>query len=174
MKKVFSLLLVLAMCLSLFACTKAAPPEEEKLWVFDGTNTNDVDKTVSTEISVPVSGSYRNADTSDGELSGKITINKFVYDGLTDWRVYFHILEEDETSIDFSEDDVRNNKIVLKTTVDDYTEENILKGIPLVSDLSFVDDRSNDGKGIYDSLYDGKNVDCVINVGYSSEYKFTI
>lgn len=185
MKKALSLVLALVLCLSLCACgngnttpnvteTAESSPSsatEQNVWKYAqivdefGDVITDSNQT---SIYTSVSGDFSNTATNSSELSGSVFVVKTVGSGSTDWSVYFRLLEYGSSPVTYHADD----DLILKIKVDDTIEEYTLTGVAPNGDLRLGEDKIGNNP-IYDYLYDGKDVRCVIYIG-NSKYNFTV
>lgn len=182
MKKAISLILALVLCLSLCACgggndtpetTEAptSPVVEKHGWeyakIVDEFGDEVADSNQSAIIT-SISGDFSNTATNSSELGGSVYVLKSVGAAATDWSVYFRLLEYGNNPITYYEKD----ELTLKIKVDDNIEEYALTGVAPNGDLRLGEDEIGNNP-VYNYLYDGKDVRCVIYIG-NSKYNFTI
>jgi len=177
MKKVLSLCLALMMTLSLCACgggeTTADIQEETVDGLWEATYTTDefgdVVEDSETVLCSPIMGDFSNTATNGSELAGYVYIKEFTSGNHV--YVLFRLLEYGDTSASYTESQAED--MVLKTKVGDQIREYSLVGSAPNGDLVLGIKNNADGDEIYNTLYYGDDVRCIIYIG-NSQYNFTI
>ena len=112
-------------------------------------------------------GTFSNSTTSDGELVGKIG---FTFNRLGHYYVSFDLLENGDTKATYSDYD----NCVLKVKVDDDVYTYALSGEAPNGSLMLGSELFDySGDELFNLLYGGADLRCIIDIG-SSSYTFTI
>ena len=122
----------------------------------------DVAKDGKSIASSVIVGDFSNTATSSGELLGVVSM---ALDGKTP-RFLFSLLEYGDKKASYTSSDTLSLKIKIDEQIIEF--QNVY-GAPPNSDLMLVDNQ----KTIYDALYKGTDVKCIIYIG-STKYNFTL
>ena len=171
MKKVISLLLSITILLSLCSCGGSSEPTEEAesdLWslTFPTDEFGDIKEGESPVLRVPIIGDFSNTATNGSELTGYVFIQETPGGG--HYYVSFRLLEYGTHHATYTNTEADN--LILKTKIEDTVSEYSLGGMAPNSDVFLSPD---DGDVLFNALYEGKDIKCVIYIGYS-QYNFTI
>lgn len=185
MKKTISRLLAIVMCLSLCACKASGDSTADPLPTMETTETPiepvstwNIKYTTDefgdvTEDSVSVveglfEGSFSNTATSDGDLTAVVAFEK--KDEYNHYMALIDLKEYNSTNATYLSSDT----IKFKMKVGDKIIEDIMAGSPPNGSLCLgTAEYSWGGDFLYNALYEGEDVRCIITIG-SSEYHFTV
>lgn len=170
MKKVISLLAVV-MILGLCACGNEGMNNNDKLdWNIKKTvdEFGDVTNNSKNAISATFFGKFSNTATSEGELTVDLKfIKKEIFDH---YMVQFDLKEYGDANATY----VSGDSLTLKIKVNDEVTEYPLTGIDPNGSLYLGrDDYCWEGDVLFNELYSGNDIRCIVTIG-NSEYSFTI
>ena len=181
MKQVTIILLALVMVLSLCACggttapeptpepTLEATPEPTDVWGLQTTvdEFGDVTEDSETWLGADFIGDFSNTATISSELMVNVG---FIYDvDFNQFVARFTMLEYSNSPVTYFESD----DAVLKMKINGEVYEYPLIGLPPDGSLFLSPNEYEYGANIlFDELFDGNDVRCIISIG-SSQYNFT-
>lgn len=178
MKKVYLSLIFLSLLVVFTACgtnnieteESTSPVKENNVWSAQQTTDEfgDItDDSVST-ISASFIGTFSNTATAESDLTVNVSFIQKSADG--HYAAYFSLLEYNDHAATYLDSD----SILLKVKIDGNTSEYTLSGIAPNGELSLGEDNLDYGADIiYNALYQGREVRCIIAIG-SSSYNFAL
>ena len=179
MKKAIAILLALVMVLSLAACgggsTKTETPEPTAeatplLWTVEQTRDDfgDITDNSVSVLQTPISGEFSNTATSGSKLGGFIHFMKKPQS--EHYVAAFTLLEYEDTKAAY----ISSDSLTLRVKLDDTIYDFPLKGEAPNGILFLGTDKYDyGGDWLFDELYMGWDLRCIVNIG-SSQYNFTV